>query len=336
MNSESRLYEFDALRALATLLLLVLHSEVFALKNVFGVDLNPFALFTGAFLLGSFFFMAGYFEEISMQKHENNWLKFIKTKFIRMYPPYWIALILFVFVMGFSLKKPLDQWVYILNLQFIFSPGFVKQLLTLWFISVLVSYYAIFITLRQLIKSEGVLLAGLIIIFISLFFLHLKTNLIDIRFFEYFFIFFIGGWVARHPRWMEKFRNTSNLIKLIFWIIGCSLLWIVQEQAYPYQNPIFLIVVNMYILGGIWVVLTLFRTNIGTWKIWSFLSYASFFIYLYHRPLWDVLLKIFPQETWLDEMLFRLIPGSIISIFICYAFQILYDRMIELVRNRYS
>lgn len=336
MTSQPRLYEFDALRALATLLLLALHSEIFALNDVLGIDLNPWALFSGAFLLGSFFFMAGYFEETSLKKYSGNWLTFIKTKFIRIYPPYWIALTLFVFVMGFSLNKPLDQWTYVLNLQFIFSPGFVKQLLTLWFVSVLVSYYVIFITLRQLIKSEWRLLAGLSIIFLSLFILHLNTNLIDIRFFEYFFIFFMGGWLARNSYWMEKLTNTSNFIKVAFWLVGCYLLWIVQVQAYPYQSPIFLIVVNIYILGGIWVFLTLFRTSIGTWRIWVFLSYASFFVYLYHRPIWNVLLKIFPQETWRNEMLLRLIPGSIISILICYAFQILYDRITELVRKRFS
>ncbi|MBL8090060.1 MAG: acyltransferase [Anaerolineales bacterium] len=336
MNSQTRLYEFDALRALATLLLLLLHSEVFALDNVFGINLNPFALFTGAFLLGSFFFMAGYFEEISQKKYKNNWLAFIKTKFTRIYPPYWAALILFVFVMGYSLKKPLDQWTYILNLQFIFSPGFVKQLLTLWFISVLVAYYVIFITLRQFIKSEWGLLSVLGIIYLSFYFLHLKTNLFDIRFFEYFFIFFIGGWLMRKPEWMQKINQTSFYLKLIFWFVGCYLLWIVQEKALSYQNPIYLIVVNIYILGSILIFLTLFRTRIGTWKIWAFLSYASFFVYLYHRPIWYVLLKIFPQDTWRNEVLFRLTVGSITAILLCYVFQMVYDRIIELVRKRYS
>lgn len=336
MTSQPRLYEFDALRALATLLLLALHSEVFALNNVLGIDLNPFALFTGAFLLGSFFFMAGYFEELSMKKYGGDWLAFIKTKFIRMYPPYWIALILFVFVMGFSLNKALDLWTYILNLQFILSPGFVKHLLTLWFISVLVAYYVLFIILRQIIKNEWILLTVLSIIFLGLFVLHLNTSLLDIRFFEYFFIFFIGGWLARNPFWMEKIKNTSNVIKLIFWLVGCYLLWIVQVQAYPYQHPIFLIVVNIYILGGIWVFLALFRTWVGKWKIWIFLSYASFFTYLYHRPIWDVMVKMFPQETWRDEMLMRLMPGSIIALVISYGFQMLYDRIIQLVRKRYS
>jgi peptidoglycan/LPS O-acetylase OafA/YrhL len=336
MTSQPRLFEFDALRALATLLLLLLHSEVFAFDNVFGIDLNPFALFTGAFLLGSFFFMAGYFEEASQKKYNNDWLAFIKTKFIRIYPPYWVALILFVFVMGYSLKKPLDQWTYSLNLQFIFSPGFVKQLLTLWFISVLVAYYVIFMMLRQFIKSESALLSVLSVIFLCFYFIHLKTNLFDNRFFEYFFIFFIGGWLARKPEWMQKINQIPFYLKLIFWLAGCYLLWIVQEEALSYQNPIFLIVVNTYILGGILIFLTLFRTHIGTWKIWTFLSYASFFVYLYHRPTWYVLLNIFPQDTWRNEVLFRLTVGSITAILLCYAFQMIYDRIIELVRKRYS
>ena len=54
-NDKQRLQEFEALRALAILLLLALHSEVFALK-VFGYELGPAAEFVAAFLLGSCFF----------------------------------------------------------------------------------------------------------------------------------------------------------------------------------------------------------------------------------------------------------------------------------------
>jgi peptidoglycan/LPS O-acetylase OafA/YrhL len=89
-------------------------------------------------------------------------------------------------------------------------------------------------------------------------------------------------------------------------------------------------------IGGIAVFLAIFRARVGAWKLWSFISYASFFVYLYHRPIWDIVLKLFPQETWRGEMLFRLIPGSLASVLICYALQLFYDRIIELVRKRYS
>ncbi len=335
-EAKGRMQEFEALRAFATLLLLALHSEAFALDNALGVDLNPFALFVGAFLLGSFFFMAGYFEETSLKKYNDNWLAFIKTKFIRIYPPYWIALMLFIFVMGYSLKKPLDQWAYALNLQFIFSPAYVKQILTLWFISVLVAYYAIFITLRQFIKSEWLFLGALSVLFLILYLVHLKINLFDVRFFEYFFIFFLGGWLARNPGWMQKLYQFPFYLKWIFWFVGCYFLWVAQAKAYPYQSPIFLVTVNIYIIGGIAVFLAIFRARVGAWKLWSFISYASFFVYLYHRPIWDIALKLFPQETWRGEMLFRLMPGSIASILLCYAFQKLYDFIVTLVRKRYS
>lgn len=336
MKTKSRLYEFDALRAVATLLLLALHSEVFAFDNVLGVDLNPIALFVGAFLLGSFFFMAGYFEEISMKKNQWDWIYFLKTKFIRMIPPYWFALILFVFVIGYSLKKPFDQWVYILNLQFIFSPAYVKQLLTLWFISVLVAYYLLFIILRSWIKSERIFFIALTIIFSMLFVVHIRTQYFDIRFFEYALPFFIGGFMARYPNIMEKIMNISAYIKLIFWLISVYTLWNLQALGYQTKNLFFLFTINLYIFATIWFFLALFRTKIGKWQIWIFISYASFFIYLYHRPVWAVLLKLFPQSTWRDETLFRLIPASIIAIIISYGLQLGYDKLIQLLRNRFS
>lgn len=335
MNKE-RLYEFDALRAVATLLLLALHSEVFAFNNVLGVDLNPIALFVGAFLLGAFFFMAGYFEEISMAKNHWNWIHFLKTKFTRMAPPYWFALILFVFVIGYSLKKTFDQWVYILNLQFIFSPAYVKQLLTLWFISVLVAYYLLFIVLRSWIKSERMFFISLTIIFSILFMVHINTQYFDIRFFEYALPFFIGGFMARNPNIMQKFMNISVYIKLLFWLISVYLLWNLQALGYQTKNLFLLFTINLYIFATIWLFLALFHTQIGKWKIWIFISYASFFIYLYHRPIWDVLLRLFPQSNWRNETLFRLIPASIIAIIISYGLQLGYDKLIQLLRNRFS
>lgn len=336
MKTVTRLYEFDALRAISTLLLLALHSEVFAFDNVLGIDLNPIALFVGTFLLGSFFFMAGYFEEISIAKNQWNWLHFLKTKFIRMAPPYWFALILFIFIIGYSLKKPFDQWVYILNLQFIFSPTYVKQLLTLWFISVLVAYYLLFLVLRNWIRSQAAFFVILVIGFSILFIVHIRTQYFDIRFFEYALPFFVGGFMARNTRFMEKMMNTSNYIKLIVWFISIYLLWNLQALGYQMQNIFFLFAINFYIFITIWVFLTVFRSQIGKWKIWIFISYASFFVYLYHRPIWDILLRFIPQSSWRAETLFRLIPASIIAIIFSYGLQLGYDKFIHLLRNRYS
>lgn len=336
MKIENRLSEFDALKAIATLLLMALHSGVFSFDDVFGIDLNPIALFVATFLLGSFFFIAGYFEELSLDKHGNNFRVFIKNKFIRIYPPYWLALIAFVFVMGISLNKKFDLLVYILSLQFLFSPGYVKQILTVWFVSVLVIYYLLFMVFRKYIKSELIYWFILVVMFLGLFLLHVQTKLFDIRFFEYFFLFFLGGYFAKNKRMFENLLKVSVFLKILVWFITIYLLWVLQAKGYKEEDFLFLVVVHFYMLGSLWVILPILRTSIGKWKIWAFLSYASFFTYLCHRPVWHVVLKIFPQTEWQNDVYMRLIPGAILAIIIAYLLQNMYDALIRLLRNRYS
>ncbi|NJN79658.1 MAG: acyltransferase, partial [Anaerolineales bacterium] len=140
-ETKSRLQEFEALRGLSIVLLLALHSEVFD-PIFFGEGTGPLAGLVASFLLGSFFFLAGYFTDYSIQKNTNIFL-FIKSKVIRIFPPYWLALFLFVYGIGYTLKR--DNFVvYLLNLQAVFSPVFVKPLLTLWYISMLIVFYIIF------------------------------------------------------------------------------------------------------------------------------------------------------------------------------------------------
>ncbi|HND49677.1 MAG TPA: acyltransferase family protein, partial [Anaerolineales bacterium] len=122
----NKLYEYDALRGLSIVLLLILHSEVIGI-SAFGLSLNPLVKFMSAFLLGSFFFLAGYFTDASLERNQDKPFDFIKSRFIRIYPPYWASFVFFIIL--FTLK-PFEILVYLLNLQIIFSPIYVKPLLT--------------------------------------------------------------------------------------------------------------------------------------------------------------------------------------------------------------
>jgi peptidoglycan/LPS O-acetylase OafA/YrhL len=134
MTKSNKLFEFEALRAICIIFLMFVHSDVFS-TYLLGVHLEPIGPYMGTFMLGSFFFMAGYLTEHSSRKKKKSFLSYIWSKFIRLFPPYWLALTLFLTVLGFSLKR-FDLLMYILDLQFLFSPAFIKPLLTLWYLSV--------------------------------------------------------------------------------------------------------------------------------------------------------------------------------------------------------
>ncbi len=327
-----KLQEFEALRGLSILLLLALHSEVFDAK-LFGFPIDPLAQVVASFLLGSFFFLAGFFAEFSRQKPGENLISFARSKFIRIFPPYWLALALFVFVIGFSLKR-FDALMYVANLQWLLSPVFIKRLLTLWYISVLVGYYFIFGILLFRVRSNLGLLAWSAVIFAAAYAANFAVGLFEPRFFQYYFVFLAGVYFYRFERERNILLSMNFSYKVAVALVVLFLFWRAASAGLDSPNLFFILIVDLFILGWAWMWLSIFRTQVGAWKIWAFLSTASFFAYLYHRPLWYILDKAFGLEAGITRVFFNLIPGAIIAIIFGYFLQVGYDRMLSILRMK--
>ena len=330
MEKKKRMQEFEALRGLSILLLLALHSEVFD-ANVFGFTVDPLAHVVAVFLLGSFFFLAGFFAEFSRQKAGGTIVSFYWSKVIRIFPPYWLALGLFVFVIGFSLKR-FDALMYVLNLQWLLSPVFIKQLLTLWYISVLVGYYLIFGVLLFWVKSDLGLLIWSMILFAAAYAANMADGLFEPRFFQYYFVFLAGIYFFRFERQRNILLGMNILYKTVIALIVLLVFWRVASSGYDVRHGLFIVCAGLFILGWDLLLLSIFRTGAGSWKVWAFLSTASFFTYLYHRPIWHILDSIFGVEAGIGRVYFHLIPGAILALTIGYFLQIGYDRLLAVLR----
>lgn len=325
-EKKQKLKEFEALRGLSILLLLALHSEVFD-ASVFGFPVDPLSQVVAYFLLGSFFFLAGFFAEFSRQKPGENAFSFIKSKVVRIFPPYWLALALFVFVIKFSLKR-FDALMYILNLQWLLSPVFIKHLITIWYISVLVGYYIVFGALLFLIKSNRGLLIWSTIVFLAALAVNLTTGLFEPRFFQYYFVFLAGIYFYRFERERNFLFGVNILYKVVIALLVLILIWVVASAEFEMPNPLFILAVDLFIFGWVLMWLSIFRTQIGDWKVWGFLSTASFFAYLYHRPIWYVLDNAFGLEAGINKVFFNLIPGAITALILGYFLQVGYNRLL--------
>ncbi|MFN8402485.1 MAG: hypothetical protein U0V48_02885 [Anaerolineales bacterium] len=66
---------------------------------------------------------------------------------------------------------------------------------------------------------------------------------------------------------------------------------------------------------------------VSPWRWVTGVSYASYFIYLFHRPFWQILENIFPVEQQY-RILFRLLPASVVVVLVCYFLQRLYDSLL--------
>ncbi len=329
-EKKQKLQEFEALRGLSILLLLALHSEVFD-AGVFGFPVDPLAQVVASLLLGSFFFLAGFFAEYSRQKPGTSTFSFFWSKFIRILPPYWLALALFVFVLGFSLKR-FDALMYTFNLQWLLSPVFIKRILTLWYISVLVGYYIIFGLLLFRVKSNLGLLAWSAILFAAAYIANGLTGLFEPRFFQYYFVFLAGVYFFRFEKERSILLNMNFLYKMVIALVVLILIWVVASSGLDVPNLFFILTVDLFILGWVLLLLSIFRTRAGSWKIWAFLSTASFFTYLYHRPLWHVLDTMLGLESGINKVFFNLIPGAIAALILGYFLQVGYDRLLAILR----
>ena len=327
-ETRKRQMEFEALRGLSIILLLSLHSEIYD-PIVFGETLKHIGFFVASFLLGSFFFLAGYFTETSLHKPGQTIFAFAWSKFVRIYPPYWLALFLFVSYIGVSLKRT-DMAVYVMNLQAVFSPVFVKQVLTLWYISMLVVFYLLFGVVMFSVRSSAGLAIASVAVYGAAYGANQAWGLFDPRFFQYYFIFLAGVFFCRFGETQEKLFDLNPFVKILAAVISVlPLQWILNNSKT--EGVFYLLAVDFFILAWILCALTLFRTRIGDWNIWLWLSTASYFTYLIHRPLWHLMDSFIGLEPGMGTVYVHLTAGAVLALLLGYFLQRGYDRLLMFI-----
>ncbi len=152
----NRLVELDILKAMAILAIVVAHvlEMVPAFASVSW--LLTLSVWTGVTGLSIFFFTSGY--SLMLKKptfdRPGDVLIFLRKRFVRIYPLYWVALIVATIVIasGQSVKSlfaltdltALQQLLTVSGLQILFYPKLVPYLGLLWFVSVIVIFYLSF------------------------------------------------------------------------------------------------------------------------------------------------------------------------------------------------
>ena len=325
VDRTKRLTEFEILRAVSIILLMFSHSDIYS-QVVYGIKLEPIGPYLHGFFLGSFFFMGGYFMEYSNKKKQRGFLASIWSKIIRLFPPSWMMLLSFMFILLISLKRN-DFIAYFFNLQFLLSPVYIKEVITLWYISVLFSYFVIFGLFLS--RSTRVLLLWLVFVFSVSYLLHYQYRLFDYRFFEYYLVFLLGILFARFEHVYEWLLKISIPIQLLITLVGFVLYGIVYFGHYNVTSWSYILVSDFHMITSILLALTIFRTGYLDHKIWGLISYASFFAYLFHRPIWKIMLDTFTFPFHIYVGWYRLMPGAIVVLVICYYLQLGYDKILQ-------
>lgn len=341
--------EIDILRVIAILIVMILiHIPHDYAYNIY-IEIDAFTGFLINTLgihvaMGSYVFLSGF--GLYLQKSNRNintyekLIIFLKKRFLRIFPLYWLALFLFIIMFDYVDYNILYLLAHFLGMQIIFAPLFDFPIFTLWFIGIIVIYYFIFIILSSLGSIRKIILGSIAILF---FFLSLNFifGIVEYRFFTYYLIFIVGIVAADiygSPQFdliKESLTNKHSLIptiSIIFCVVLSGLLYITLTQfSYTTFTSIYrttqlriifdqqrdfielaiaFILVNLIILTFITFILSLFYLLIKVTclifnekrvrNILSLLAYSTYSVYLFHRPFFAAFTHIMVKVLNID------------------------------------
>ncbi|MGZ4907520.1 MAG: acyltransferase family protein [Halobacteriota archaeon] len=302
-HKRKRLLEFDAIRALAAVMILISHLAYYLHASLWwGNVLTTYLVLFG---LGAFFFLSGFVLGHSDRSFYawSDATSFYKKRLLRIYPLYLVALTVaagaFILLprLHFSLSAP-QAIVYALGLQGLLGPDYAPDFYMFWFVGVILLCYSTYPLMMHYGSNSN---AKLLLVATALFALFLSMKLffgfVDVRFFLYYFIF-VGGIVmsAFDVKVLSK-RNTcvgATLLLILLMIAHTTLFHYqlptnqlyasVTQQSSPYANLALFLTLNAMMLLFL-PLLYYFATRVTSLTrlspTISLVSYASYAIFLF-------------------------------------------------------
>lgn len=338
-------FSLDILRAISIIFILITHSPDYSEYQ--GVQIfSPYFAILG---VGSFIFLSGYVNALSRSGKLNSPSDvgaYLKKRFIRVYPLYWIALVLFF--VGFLLfdqsLSVLGIIVHFLGLQMLLAP-LVHPVFTLYFVGLIVVYYLLFAIIMYRCDEPLLILIRAVIVLLPFAIAFYTFNVIDPMFFEYYFIF-IGGILAFK---LQVFKSPSANIfltlcptVLVFAIVARfnlsgSLAGLSGIPKYGIYYGLTVTVVISFCLTLLWM-LESFGNNYNalTKKIVLLLSFSSYSIYLFHRPILTIItgfLQNLPINTVIYDLILIFI-GFPLIVLVSYYMTIIDEQYLKRGINR--
>ena len=298
-------------------------------------DLNRY------FALGNFVFISGFVLTCSYRTFGSGReiMNFILKRYIRIVPLYIISLLIYIFIYR-DLLAPMTTFSYaahLLGLQVLLASRICEPVFTLWYIGLIIAYYFLYVVLARYGRSLGlffslVLLAAFVTVAIMF-----TLGFIDKRFLLYLGPFIIGILFARYNLFsMIRLRHISVCL-----MICLACIWTYVRYVYPvissasHKPGLFSLVgmlafclTNLIMITSVVIMYHLAGriANGQNISILEKISYASYCMYLFHRPLWWVMSKIFLSEHPLIQLSYMSLLGIPLIFLSSYFIQKLYDK----------
>ena len=379
MNSiQEKLPEIDILRIISIMIVVLMihipnnyaYNYLAELSGHTGLLTHTLGIYVA---MGSLTFISGFGLFLHSKNRNINsgerLITFLKRRFLRIFPLYWVALILFIIIYDYSSKNIFYLLSHVVGLQIIFAPNYSSPIWTLWFIGVIVINYLIFIILSYLGSLKKIIPASLIIL-CTFFILNSSFGLVEYRFFVYY-LPFIGGIIAGsiytspHNKEIKEILNNqhSSVIPII---IACCMITI--WTVYPYLTEYYystlsstygtiylfqiigqeisiteffdaIILVNMIILFFISFVLSLFYLVFRAlslildqnklFDVVSIIAYSTYGVYLFHRPFLEIYNNIMGEIFHINMYLKSNVYLILLSIPILFILAFLIQKVVD-------
>ena len=327
--SKKRILVLDGLRGLAILLVLLFHGySVWSAYYPYKRQFSEIILFKyGSLGVQLFFLISGFVILMSVEKTTNYW-KFLKKRWIRLFPSMLICSLLVYLTANFFYERPfgipelkslLPGITFINNgiLEMIFKTDFPVLELSFWSLYVEVKFYIIFGALYFMFNRKIALL-GIFLLYLSACILQIFIfhNLIHesglLKTYIGSFIHF-GWFVAGALTYMYYQKPDKKTLLAIIFTVLCSLFY-----AYKFQDLtllIYLIVVTLVFFAA------LFWEKFGAifcTRFFTFIGFISYPLYLLHENM--LIASIIKIHKYLPQIPYFLLPilSSIFIIAIAY------------------
>jgi peptidoglycan/LPS O-acetylase OafA/YrhL len=222
----NKIITFDFLRALAIIMIIPAHLSNFLFSTYSKLVLYAFDPYFANMGLGLFIFISGYllyYNNPSINSFQDI-CSFYKKRLLRIFPLYWVALIAYILIFSVYASKldsgfvfpnarnafgSFNMLVHFLGLQIVLAPAYASPMLTLYFIGLIIALYTVYPFIIKFSSNSKRLLFISSTIFFVLLFLSRILNIIDVRFFMFFWIFVLGILTCKE----NLFEKPEELVK---------------------------------------------------------------------------------------------------------------------------
>lgn len=308
----NRINELDSLRGIAALMV-VLYHYTFRFHEKYSYSfLYDFFNFKYGHLGVELFFMISGFVIFMSIKNITKPIDFLKKRFYRLYPLFWLSLLFTTLVMCFFPLPDTKQSVFQFIANLTMLPSLFKQNAidgVYWTLKIELFFY-LFVLILLLVKQQKKIIWIAIAYFLLGLGLVLKLGVLNMSFF--YGTLFINGML------FYSIYENPNLSKLkyLFIFLNCLLSYFVSESIFFYFNFLLLITFVLLINNK------LFFLN---FKLFTFLGHISYALYLLHQNIGYTIQNQLISFGFTNPILLLIIPLFIV-LFISYIFTDFFEK----------